>query len=89
MKISKIETIKNFIANLRDETGITANFEVNMWARDDKTDISTDYKIWIKDVFYQTTSDIDMLITLIPYMKKICVKNKVVENNATLKELAA
>lgn len=89
MNVNHINQIKDLIHFAKETTGKSAHFEISMWSHSFKDEQTAEYRVWIEDLFNQSSKETDMLIALIPYIKNLCVKNAIKANNSKLKELAA
>lgn len=89
MNIEHVKRLQNLLKWIKDTVGVSANLEINTWQHKHNDDLTHEYRIWIDGLFNQSAKDSDMLIALIPYIKGLCQKSKIMENQKQLQGVAA
>lgn len=76
MNIQHVKELSELAQWCKNETGLSANFEIKVWSFKCNEHQEIEYTFWIEDLFSQRTKDSLMLMTLVPYIKGLCHKQQ-------------
>lgn len=79
MNMNHINQLKDLIAFAKERLGKSAHLEISLWSHSFKEQQTVEYRVWIEDTFNQSSTDSDMLVTLIPYVKRLIAKQTIQE----------